>query len=216
MMFDSSSPMKTSNKGRQGLRWIALGTIGVTTVLAVVGLLSRVVPPSPGSPDTSEKVHQSPDPKAVQADDNLADQVLGAVSLIDSYTKSRSGGTYRVYAIVAKSARFDPVGFQLVDTATGTRLHSGSLALEEKLSCLRVDLKDAEGNILLDSSDPYTSARLGESISYGSEAMSLTTPGIDNFANGSEKRVSLFVRSDGGVFFVEGLEIQGQCTWIRD
>ena len=149
-------------------------------------------------------------------DDSLSAEVLGAIAAIDSYSKSRSGGSYQLHVLVNKMGEFEPVGFQLVDSAKGTRIYSGALAFHSQLSCFRVDLKDAEGNPTYDGNDPYTSIRKRESVAYNSETISLTQPGINSFANAAPKKLNVLVRSGDGVYLVEGLKVSGQCTWFQD
>lgn len=197
---------------------IAIAVVGVLVVvgaIAVMGLLGRVIIPKFDSAETSAGTQRSFDFEAVQVDESLSAEVLGAIAAIDSYSKSRSGGSYRLHVLVDKMAEFAPVEFQLVDSAKGTRIYSGPLALHSALSCFRVDLKDAEGNAIYDGNDSYTSIRKGESVAFNSETISLTQPGIDSFANAATKKVNLLVRSGDGIYLVEGLDVSGQCTWFQ-
>lgn len=183
-----------------------------------MGLLGRFIfiIPISDSEEAPAGTQRSFNFEAVQADDSLSAEVLGAIAAIDSYSKSRSGGLYQLHVLVDKMAEFEPVGFQLVDSAKGTRISSGALALHSELSCFRVDLKDAEGNAIYYGNDPYTSIRKRESVAYNSETISLTQPGINSFANAATKKLNLLVRSGDGVYLVEGLRVSGQCTWFQD
>lgn len=210
------SKMRTSSDGRHVVKKVALGILGVTGAISIMGLLGRIIIPMSDSEETPAATQRSFDFEAVQADDSLSAEVLDAIAAIDSYSKSRSGGSYQLHVLVNKMAEFEPVGFQLVDSAKGTRIYSGVLALQSELSCLRVDLKDAEGNAIYDGNDPYTSIRKRESVAYNSETISLAQPGIDSFANVTTKKLNLLVRSGDAVYLVAGLKVSGQCTWFQD
>lgn len=184
--------------------------------LAVLAIIGRAITSGLDDAQIPQGASLTPDSEPLQASRELSAEVSSAVALMDSYAKSRSGGSYQIHVTVQVSASLEPIGFEIVDPDTGMQTYSGELSQETDLSCVRVDLRDSAGNILYDNDDPYTPVRRAESVVYESESIPLTWPGIDRFANGASKAVNLIVRSGGRDYVVKDLELTWKCTWIQD
>lgn len=132
---------------------------------------------------------------------DLARWVQGHVTILDSLTVLRQGQYYRLYVVVNSEMSFEPIGIRW-QTDAGLLSSTYTLTPQPEVSCVSNNLT-AYGNDQADLGTVFETAELSNTAS-------------EQFAYQSTKVVSLFVRTDEGVFQVDNIPVRGKCVWLVD
>jgi hypothetical protein len=144
----------------------------------------------------------APSPTPALANSELASEVFGSVTILDSYLISRSGSAYGLHVLVNKEADFMPVQIRISDPRATYKILS--LTLAPKQHCPFADPQiQAKGMI--------TALKAGELVSYDSHYLL----GYQ-FTSASRQSVDLIVEVEGKLFVINELQVSGGCFWAQE
>lgn len=135
--------------------------------------------------------------KAQPANSDLINEVRNSVTIVDSLSRTRGGSSYKLHVLVEQDASFIPIGIQLMNVVNTEPVNTLKLSSIPQLNCYG-------------SSSILSSGRPAYETKWTSE------PEFFKLAYANKKQVTLLIKLGTDVFFVGGLEIDGNCFWIQE